>query len=217
MLSPATHDRGPLSESNPYTCPESTLGSYYSGPTRISLVDSAARRVVNTIKVTYAESDQDSFDVPYRIIAGRYYLVPGHEAGSEGKPALLSLRDFNDDGMPLETAFFRAEACMGLDTTLFGYSLRQDRVIQYPVELKITGQKIVEGRGIVNSGKPRTESSVWVDYLFSTKPDRPGHFSYVIDYTGRMGTQDTYDVHYDPSLEKFVGSLHKLVPPWAVN
>src|ERR1700730_4654679 len=42
MLTPERHDRGELSE-NPYTCPEWTLGSYYSGPTRISLVDTGTK------------------------------------------------------------------------------------------------------------------------------------------------------------------------------
>jgi hypothetical protein len=43
MLSPQKHDRGPFSESNPYMCPEYTLGSYYSGPTRISLIDTSTK------------------------------------------------------------------------------------------------------------------------------------------------------------------------------
>ncbi len=42
------------------------------------------------------------------------------------------------DGLPLETAFFQAVACMGLNTTLIGYSPPRDEVIQYEVELKIT-------------------------------------------------------------------------------
>jgi hypothetical protein len=45
-----SNDRGPLSDLNSYTCPEYTLGSYYSGPTRISLVETSTRRIVNTGK-----------------------------------------------------------------------------------------------------------------------------------------------------------------------
>ena len=132
---------------------------------------------------------------------------------SEGKPALLALRDLNGDGLPLETAFYEAEACMGLQTTLVGYSPKQDRVIQYEVELTLAAQKIVEGRGVVNREKPTTIATKWVDYLFATSPTRPGRWSYQIDYRGRLGTLDSYDVRYDPSLEKFFGTLASLPPP----
>ena len=213
MLSPQQHDRGEFSKSNPYMCPEMTLGSYYSGPTRVSLVDTNSKRSINTVTIRHSLGAEDSFDIPYRILADYAYLVPGHEHGSEGKPALLALRDLNGDGLPLETAFYEAEACMGLQTTLVGYSPKQDRVIQYEVELTLAAQKIVEGRGVVNREKPTTIAIKWVDYLFATSPTRPGRWSYQIDYRGRLGTLDSYDVRYDPSLEKFFGTLASLPPP----
>jgi hypothetical protein len=213
MLSPKRNDRGELSQSNPYSCPEMTLGSYYSGPTRISLVDSSAKRVINTIGLR-SSYEEDSFDVPYRILADFYYLVPGGKRGQEGKPKLLALHDFNGDGLPLETAFFEAEACMGLMTTLIGYSPKQDRVIQYQVELKITAQKAIKGRGLVNEGEATTETRSWADYLFAQKPSGLGHWSFKIDYTGRGGPLDQYRVHYDPSREMFFGDLTRIAPPW---
>jgi hypothetical protein len=213
MLSPQKHDRGEFSQSNPYTCPEMTLGSYYSGPTRVSLVDTNSKRAINTVNLRRQWSAEDSFDIPYRILSDYVYLVPAHEHGSEGKPALLALRDLNGDGLPLEAAFFEAEACMGLQTTLVGYSPKQDRVIQYEVELKITEQKIVEGRGILNTGKARTETARWVDYLFAEPSTGLGRWSYKIDYRGRGGALDSYNVHYDPSREKFFGTRASLAPP----
>src|ERR1700754_2243212 len=51
MLKPT---KNPREDSEMYTCPEETRGSYYSGPTRVSLVDTASRRVINTIKVNEA-------------------------------------------------------------------------------------------------------------------------------------------------------------------
>jgi hypothetical protein len=116
---------------------------------------------------------EDSFNIPYRILADLYYVVPGHKRGSEGKPALPALRDLNGDGLPLETAFFEAMVC--------------------------------------------SEILTWVDYLFSEKPIRPGYWRYQIDYTGRGGTLDSYDVYYDPAHEKFFGTLTSLVPPWAAD
>jgi hypothetical protein len=213
MISPEKHDRGELSESNPYTCPEWTLGSYYRGPTRISLVDTRENKIINTINLRHGYGDEDSFDVPYRILADYYYIVPGRSRGSEGKPTLLALRDINGDGLPLETAFFEAEACMGLLTTAIGYSPKEDKLIQYQVELSRRTEEVVEGRGIVTSGETSTSTASWIDYLFSEKPAEPGHWSYKIDYTGRGGALDTYDVRYDPSREIFVGTLDELIGP----
>jgi hypothetical protein len=181
-------------------------------------VDAALKKIINTIVLKHCSGDADSFDIPYRIMADLYYIVPGRPKGSEGKPALLALRDINGDGLPLEASFFEAEACMGLLTTTIGYSPRQDKVIQYEVELKCGTKKFVEGRGVVRTGDaPTTTTAVWVDYLFAEKPSKPGFWSYQIDYTGRGGTQDTYKVHYDPAREKFSGTLDRLIPPWGVQ
>jgi hypothetical protein len=43
----------------------------------------------------------------------------------------MCLRDHNGDGDALEFALFDAPACMGLETTLVGYSRARDKVIQY--------------------------------------------------------------------------------------
>lgn len=153
MLAPERHDRGALSEDNPYTCPDYTLGSFYSGPTRISLVEAHSGQVVNTIALRSSIEEEDVFSVPYRILAGHSYLVPGIVKGREGRPALLKLRDLNGDGLALETAFHEALACMGLQTTLLGYSPRQDRVIQYEVELDVTLKTRGECSGHAGAGR----------------------------------------------------------------
>ncbi|MBL0158227.1 MAG: hypothetical protein IPP47_14150 [Bryobacterales bacterium] len=213
MLSPQKHDRGELSEENSYSCPEWTLGSFYRGPTRLSLVDTKAKRVINTIELRSTLTEADSFDLPYRILADFYYQVPGREKGQEGKPALLALRDLNGDGLPLETAFFEAEACMGLATTLAGYSPRRDRVMQYEVQLRVRQKKVVPGRGVVDAGEAATRTGYWIDYLFAKHPKRPGRWSFQIEYRGRGGTLDSYVVHYDPARERFFGTLSRLMPP----
>jgi hypothetical protein len=107
MLPPEKHDRGVFLGNEPYTCPEETLSSYYSGPTRVSLIDTSARRPINTIEIRHEGSNEDSFDIPYRILSDFYYSVPGHPRGSEGKPELPGLHDFNGDGLSLESAFLR--------------------------------------------------------------------------------------------------------------
>jgi hypothetical protein len=51
-----------------------------------------------------------------------YYHVEGVSKDREGKPAIMRMRDYNGDGKALEFALFDALACMGLETTLIGYS-----------------------------------------------------------------------------------------------
>ena len=196
MLKPEKYPR----DSDPeeiYTCPEETRGSFYRGPARVSLVDTEAGRVVNTLKVVQEYADGvDEFDIPYRIKAGGYYHVEGTPEGREGRPAVMWLHDFNGDGRALEFALYDALACMGLETALFGYSERQDRVIQYPTSLEAE-----------YGGKKTTGVLGWVDYLFSKQPSSAGRWKFEIDYRGRGGTLDSYDVRYDAAAERFVGSV----------
>lgn len=180
---------------DPYTCPEYTRGSHYSGPTRVSLVDPQAKKIINTIKILNFEGD-DTFDIPYRIEAGLYYHVAGVPKGKEGKPVIMWLRDYNGDGHAWEFALFDAVACMGLPTSLIGYSEVQDRVIQYPVALTV-----------ISANQKSTRTALWVDYLFSKPPERPGFWKYAIDYRGRAGTLNEFEVRYRPEEEKFYGQL----------
>ncbi len=191
MIRPKRYPRG---NEETYTCPEETRGSFYRGPARVSLVDTAAGRVVNTVKVV--EDDEDAFDLPYRIHAGSYYHVEGVAEGREGRPTILHLKDFDGDGRAHEFALYDAVACMGLETALFGYSEKSDRVIQYAVSLETTDSE----------GKRSAEVLTWVDYLFSKEPSGPGRWKYEIDYRGRGGTLDRYEVHYNPAAGRFEGT-----------
>jgi hypothetical protein len=196
MLKPAKHPRETPGE--PYTCPEYTRGSYYSGATRVSLVDTGTHRVINTVKILTGDNEEeDQFDLPYNIRSDFYYHVEGVPKETEGKPTIMWLKDYNGDGKALEFALFDAEACMGLSTTLIGYSERQDKVIQYETHLSVKD----------SSGKGSSKTEHWVDYLFSKKPTAPGAWKYEIDYRGRGGSLDQYEVHYDKQSERFEGKL----------
>lgn len=180
-----------------YTCPEYTRGSYYSGPTRVSLVNTKTGTIINTVEVKqeYAEGE-DSFDVPYAIQKDIYYAVEGNPKKNQEAPAnILDLKDYNGDGKALEFALFDALACMGLPTTLIGYSEKQDRAIQYPIRLQVE-----------ENGKPApSESSHWCDYLFSKTPKPAGQWKFKIDYRGRGGRLVEYDVKYNRAEELFEG------------
>jgi hypothetical protein len=195
MLRPKTYARD--AGDDIYNCPDETRGSNYRGPTRVSLVDTMTRRVINTVEVKeeYNEPPEDSFDIPYKIHRG-YYHVEGVRGQAEGRPTVMWLMDFNGDGLRHEFALYDAQSCMGLETTLIGYSERQDKVIQYETVLTIE-----EGN------KRLIDTSRWVDYLFSKKPVGRGHWKYEIDYRGRGGPLDRYEIRYDPAHERFEGRL----------
>lgn len=196
MLRPKKYPRG---DEEIYTCPEETRGSFYRGPVRVSLVDTQVGRVVNTLKIVQDYSHgEDEFDLPY-LIRGSYYHVPGVAKGREGRPTILHLRDFNGDGRAHEFALLDALACMGLETALFGYSEKQDRVIQYPVRLETE-----------YAGEKTTEMLNWVDYLFAKLPAPDGFRRYDVDYRGRNGTLDSYVVSYNAQAERFEGTVKRV-------
>jgi hypothetical protein len=195
MLNPRRIPRDVADE--PYTCPEETRGSYYNGATRVSLVDTQTRRIINTIEIRQEYNEgADEFDVPYKIHSGSYYHVEGVPTGAEGKPTIMRLRDYNGDGKALEFALFDALACMGLQTALIGYSERQDKVIQHLTRL------VVEEKG-----KRSVAMRRWVDYLFSGKPKGAGYWKYEIDYSGRGGLLAKYEIRYNRRVERFEGKV----------
>ncbi len=181
----------------PYTCPEETRGSYYSGKANVSLIDLKNKTIINTIEISGngISSSDNTLDLPYWIHKG-YYEVPLIDKNKEGKPILLNLKDYNNDSKQHEFALFDAVACMGLPSTLLGYSQNQDKVIQYQTELK------------TSEGKSKR---FWVDYLFGQKPNKKGVWKYEIDYRGRGGALEKYEIRYDKAKEKFYGERISIV------
>lgn len=181
-----------------YMCPDETRGSCYSGKTRVSLIDVTTTRVINTVKIIDVHLvNKDTFDIPYSIRENDYYHVEGDPLrNGERKARVMFLKDYNGDGKALEFALFDAPFCMGLATTLIGYSETHDKVIQYPISLEV-----IEGQ------KRATDVSLWADYLFAQKPINPGHWKYEIDYRGRAGALDKYEIHYNATAERFEGTL----------
>jgi hypothetical protein len=194
MIAPSQNPREDPEE--PYTCPEESRGHSYTGPTRVSLVDLPQKHIINTIQIRDVHFPRkDLFDLPYRIHPG-LYTVEQTDEYNEGTPRLLDFRDVNGDGKPYEFTFFDAVFCMGLETTLLGYNDRLDRLVQYPVDLDIT-----------LFGKRRKKTKIWVDYLFSKAPIRAGVWHFEIDYRGRGGCLDVYDIKYQSERERFNGTL----------
>lgn len=196
MLNPKKNPN-PEAKDDIYTCPDQTRGSYYNGDLRLTLVDSHTNKPLYTLKIKgddeYGEHDNDgTVDIPYLIRGGYYYKVPNPSSRIERKPQIMALKDYNGDGRAQEFVLFNKEACMGLGTTLIGYSEKQDRVIQYAIRLK---------------SPEETRTQFWADYLFSKKPVRSGYWRYEVDYRGRDGTLDKYTVRYDKNREKFTARV----------
>lgn len=191
MLNPKKNPREPADEI--YTCPEYTRGHYYSGPTRVSLVDLQTNKIINTIKVKSDSDEHDHFEVPYKILRG-YYHVPGKR--KEAKPVILSLTDFNGDGKAHEFVLYDAVNCMTMLTALIGYSETQDKVVQYQTVLKTPENK-----------ESKTETVGWVDGFFKHQPNKRGIWKYSIDYRGRGGALDQYEIRYNAKQERFEGTL----------
>ncbi|MBS1792962.1 MAG: hypothetical protein JSS81_03865 [Acidobacteria bacterium] len=189
MVDPEKHPRD--ADDELYTCPDQTRGHYYSGVATVSLIDVRTKKTINEIEITGdGFSDGNVIDLPYLIKKG-YYNVPRVDKNGEGKPVLIKLQDYNGDGRAQEFALFDAVACMGLETTLIGYSARQDKVVQYQTELATS-----DG----------TSKEYWVDYLFGQRPVKPGVWKYQIDYRGRGGALEKYEIRYDRKKEMFYGT-----------
>lgn len=183
--------KNPRDTTEIYTCPEYTRGHFYSGQTRVSLVDLKSGKAINTIAIK--SEDQDSFDIPYKIAP--YYYQVANKKIKESRPLILALKDFNGDGKAHEFVLYKTEGCMVLMTALIGYSETQDQVIQYRTVLKTVG------------GQSKSETVDWVDHLFNKQPITRGVWKYSIDYRGRGGTLDQYEIRYNPKLERFEGTL----------
>lgn len=175
------------------SCATWVTGDYWEGPARVSLVDSASQRLINTVNV------QDSpFHIPFRV-GGRYYMVPGVTGEGRGKPRLLDLRDLTGDGAAAEFPLYEYVACGIVSAAVFGYSGAKDQVLQYSVEVR---------RG---NTPPKVE--LWVDQVFARKPVRPG----VWDFRWSPGHGDDAwyheQVHFDPKRQMFVQETREVAAP----
>jgi hypothetical protein len=181
----------PEEDEDGYTCPEQATGHshFYSTRTRVSLVDTQSRQVLNTQPVKLAGTDE--FDLPFLIRPGYFYEVPGPGRQGPAKPQILSLKDFNGDGKALEFAFYWMESCTGPRTMVLGYSPKQDRVILYRFLLRDQ-----------SSGKLDTD--VWRLAFTSRKPISPMHWRY--DDWYNSGDDIKYNFHYVPERERFEGT-----------
>jgi hypothetical protein len=124
-------------------CSESVYGDHWYGPTRLSLVDSANQRLMNTVEIRGLDETNEGgngFPIPFRVSNG-FYHVPQIDKNKEGAPKLLNLRDLTGEGVAGQFVLFEYAFCGTALTTVLGYSRKTDAAVQFRVEISEQGRK----------------------------------------------------------------------------
>ena len=175
-------------------CPDSTRGCFYRGPARVSLIDTRAGRVLDTVALDDVLDGTDVLDLPYALGRGGPYRVDR----GWGRPRLIDLQDYNGDGAAAEFALFDALTCSALSTTLIGYSPADDRVVRYAIDVTFESY----------DKQVRTYATTWSLFLFAARPVSPGHWRYTADLPGSYTEAGTSihletEVWYRPATQTF--------------
>lgn len=216
------HPKVILNMDEAYTCPDVTTGKgYFTGIASLSLLNTATGCVINTLHVEASEAWEYNdtirkrmcIDLPFAIrnpavgreIGGLKYHSTGGTDSTEGKAQVLYLEDVNGDGKKLEFALYQQSGCMSCSTTLFGYSPLKDKLINYDIQLTCF-EKVFKGEKPDHDTTYHLQSK-WIDHAFCFRFDKSGSLNYDVDYRGRGGNWDRYQLHYNASGEYFSGTL----------
>jgi hypothetical protein len=193
MINPSREVR-----SEPGGCSDWIYGDHWYGPVRLSLVDLAARKILNTVEIhgMYEGRDEPGrpFPIPFRVQDGVYTVPRPDTAGvhgdREGLPKILNLKDLTGEGTEGQFVLFEYEACGNYLTSAFGYDARSDRAVQYSVE--------------VTTENVKPEVVTWIEEVFGAKPVRPGYWDFRWD-PGHGADGPIHErVHFDASKRVFI-------------
>ena len=161
-------------------CGYDVHGDYWIGPTRLSLFDLAKPALVNTVEIRSPYDNEHVFQIPF-LVSNLYYYVSRPNAVGEGQPTVLNLRDLTGEGVAGQFVLFEYGACGIASTSVFGYSPRSQRAVQYRVEV---------------NGRRKTEA--WVEQIFGVDPILPGFW----DFTWEPGHGADVMIHEQVSFDK---------------
>ena len=200
-----------------YSCPTVTTGmGYYSGKIRFSLLDTKLKRIINTIEVQgyqIFKGHEGFFELPFSIrnpditdeLAGLKYHATGGTDSTDGKAVILYLDDYNGDGDKLEFALYDQMSCMLASSILYGYSKKQDKVVNYLTQYQVYETIYDNEQPMHDTSYNKTDT--WVGHNYVYKADKNGNIVYTIDYRGRGGELVYDSVHYNSEKECFEGVL----------
>jgi hypothetical protein len=168
-------------------CVRQVYGDHWVGQARLSLVDSAKSRLVNTVEIqpSYSQpgDNERGFEVPFWVPTAHYH-VPRPDAKGEGKPVIMMLRDLTGEGVAGQFVLFDYINCGGASSSVFGYSPRSERAVQYSVEV------------ITNDEKPKI--TLWAMEIFETRRIRPNQW----DFTWEPGHGFDGWIHEQVSFDR---------------
>jgi hypothetical protein len=210
-----------ISADNEYTCPEVTTGKgYFYGRLHFALLNTARKELINTIQLygfdtscrndtcRYYETDE-FYAYPFSIanrhlrneMARLIYFAKGGTDTTDGEADLLHFVDFNRDGKKFEFGIFVQGSCVGKNSTLLGYSEKEDQLKWYGWDITWleTG---VNGK---DSTYHRTE--YWLDEVVALGLDKNDSLTFEIDYRGRGGPIMRQYYHHNRAEDTYAGLI----------
>lgn len=185
-------------------CGDSVYGDHWYGPTRLSLVDAAKHKLLNTIEIPdFFEhpGDQHSFPIPF-FVPNDFYYVPDPNSNHEGSPKILNLRDLTGEGYAGQFVLFEYEFCGTALTSVLGYSRVFDRAVQYQVQVLRRNDML--------------SLDTWVAAIFGRQPASPGHWDFTWDPGHGADRKIHEQVSFDPIGQFFVDQQEITPYPGAV-
>jgi hypothetical protein len=187
-------------------CGDSVYGDYWYGPTRLSLLDAAQHRLINTVEIRdffeVAGDDEHSFPIPF-FVSNDFYHVPRPDARKQGTPKILDLRDLTGEGLAGQFVLFEYEACGIALTSALGYSRTSDLAVQYHVEV-LGGVELQGGAGILGTKDAPPRLDLWVATIFGRKPVRPGYWIFAWQPGHGASVTIHEEVSFDRARQLFV-------------
>lgn len=174
-------------------CSEFLYGDHWLGPARLTLADLDRQKIVNTVEVRGEHVGGDHaerrFPIPFRV-SNHFYFVPRTNAGKQGAPKILNLRDLTGEGIEGQFVLFEHQSCLTPLTAVLGYSVSTDTAVHFPIERSTPGTQ--------------SRKLMWVPYTFHRKPIRPGYWNFTDEPGHGADGWIHEEVKFDPARHIFI-------------
>jgi hypothetical protein len=153
----------------------------YNGPLRLSLLDPASRKLINTLEIEAWGPGR--LQIP-ALVSDGLYRVPRPDKNGDGVPEIMHLGDFTGEGLRAQFPLFMFEACGIFSGAVLGYQRQTDRVVWYRIQNR---------DGVSDS----------MEQVFAYKPVSPGHWDF--NWEPRHGSDEVIheEVTFDRKQQMF--------------